>query len=385
MVALHATMPDMNEPSAGWASPGGETAPAAGPPPALSGLSGPTAPPGWQPPPGWGGPPAYGGWGQPRPPEPQPGVVPLRPLGLGELLDGAVSLVRRYPRPVLGLSAALAILSTVLNVALALTAFRSILTFDSEALSNGGTANTDQLDGALGGAAVGSLGSGVITALATIVLTGIITAIAGRGVLGQPMTLGMAWAQVRPALLRLVGIALLTGLLVYGALAAGIAAAVLLIAAFGGAGAVLGVPLAIGGICLAVYLYCRLSLAPAAAVLERAGVRTSLRRSGILVRRSWWRVFGVLLLALIVASVVGQVVQVPFLIFGIAPIGLRGAGDAADSTTRLLIFSYIGAGIAQTVIAPFTAGVRALLYIDRRMRAEGLDVALNAAAATPAA
>jgi hypothetical protein len=311
--------------------------------------------------------------------------VPLRPLGLGELLDGAVGLVRRYPRPVLGLSAMLAILATILNVLLALTAFRSLISFDTQTLSNGGSTSTDQLDGALGGAAVGGLGSGLVSALATIVLTGIITAIAGRGILGQPMTLGAAWAQVRPALLRLIGIALLTGLLVYGALAIGIVAAVLLIAGLGGAGALLGVPLGIGGGCLAVYLYCRLSLAPAAAVLERAGVRTSLRRSGILVRRSWWRVFGVLLLALIVASVVGQVVQVPFVIFGIAPLGFGGGSGVTESTTRVLVLSYIGAGIAQTVIAPFTAGVRALLYIDRRMRAEGLDVALNAAVARPAA
>ncbi|MDT7547556.1 MAG: hypothetical protein QOE99_3666 [Actinomycetota bacterium] len=379
---LHATMPAMSESSPAWASPSGEPpapAPAPGPP------IGPAPAPAWQAPPGWGGPPPYGGWGQPRPPEPQPGVVPLRPLGLGELLDGAVGLVRRYPRPVLGLSAVLAILATVLNVLLALTAFQSIISFDTETLSNGGSTSTDQLDGALGGAAVGGLGSGIVSALATIVLTGIITAIAGRGILGQPMTLGAAWAQVRPALLRLIGIALLTGLLVYGALAIGIAAAVLLIAGLGAPGALLGVPLGIGGGCLAVYLYCRLALAPAAAVLERAGVRTSLRRSGILVRRSWWRVFGVLLLALIVASVVGQVVQVPFLIFGIAPLGFGGGSGVTQSTTRVLVLSYIGAGIAQTVIAPFTAGVRALLYIDRRMRAEGLDVALNAAVARPAA
>jgi hypothetical protein len=91
-------------------------------------------------------------------------------------------------------------------------------------------------------------------------------------------------------------------------------------------------------------------------------------------------VFGVLLLAAIVASVVGNVIQGPFIIFGIAPSFFSGGG-LADEATRLLVLSYIGAGIAQTVIAPFTAGVRALLYVDRRMRAEGLDVALNAAAA----
>jgi hypothetical protein len=333
------------------------------------------APPGnWQTPPGWG---------QPRPPERQPGVVPLRPLGLGELLDGAVTIIRRYPRPVLGLSAVLAIISTVLNVTLAITVFRPLISFDASTLQNGGTANTDQLDGALGGAAVGVLGSGLVSALSTLVLTGILTAVAGRGVLGEPMTFSQAWAEVRPAIGRLVAIAVLTALLVYGSLAVGVTVGVVLIAAAGVAAALIGVPIALAGVALAIYLYCRLALAPCAAILERAGVRTSLRRSSVLVRGSWWRVLGVLLLAVVVASVVGQVVQVPFLIFGIAPTGLRG-GDIAQGS-RFLVLSYIGAGIAQTVIAPFTAGVRALLYIDRRMRAEGLDVALTAAAAQRAA
>jgi hypothetical protein len=185
---------------------------------------------------------------------------------------------------------------------------------------------------------------------------------------------------VRPALGRLIGLALLTGLIVYGSLIAGIALGAVLLATAGGLGTAVAVLLIIGAVCLAVYFYCRLALAPSALVLEKAGIRTSLRRSGILVRRSWWRVFGVLALALIVASVVSQVVQLPFLVFGIAPLGLRGGTALLEGTTRLLVLTYIGAGVAQTVIAPFSAGVRALLYVDRRMRAEGLDVALTAAA-----
>ena len=50
--------------------------------------------------------------------------------------------------------------------------------------------------------------------------------------------------------------------------------------------------------------------------------------------------------------------------------------------TRSLVMSAIGGGIAATLVAPFTAGVRALLYVDRRIRAEGLDVSLSAAAAS---
>jgi hypothetical protein len=356
----------MNEPTQGWASPHGF--PSEPPPPPSYGAPGGQ----WQTPPGWG---------QPQAPEVKPGVVPLRPLGLGELLDGAVGLIRRYPRPVLGLSAALAILVTVVNVLLVVTLFKPLLTFDPATFSDSASGE-DQLDGLVGGTAVGGIGSSVITALAAIVLAGVMTSIAGRGVLGQPMTLKEAWAEVRPALGRLIGLALLTGLIVYGSLIVGVTVGAVLLATLGGAGAILAVPLMIGGVCLSVYLYCRLALAPSALVLEKAGVRTSLRRSGILVRRSWWRVFGVLALAVIVAFVVGQVVQIPFLVFGIAPLGFRGGGAALlDGTTRVLVLSYIGAGVSQTVIAPFSAGVRALLYVDRRMRAEGLDVALTAAAA----
>lgn len=291
-----------------------------------------------------------------------------------------MGLIRRYPRPALGLSAVLAVLVTVLNITLALTVLKPVLRYDFSTFTGGSDpAAVNDLERAAAG--LGSLITSIISGLAAIVLAGIMTAIAGRGVLGQPMSLGDAWQQVRPRLGRLVGIALLTSLLVYGSVFAGIAVAVLLVVTLGPAAALLGVPVGIGGVCLGVYLYCRLSLASCAAVLERAGIRRSLTRSGILVRRSWWRVFGVLALAVIVGAVVAQVVQGPFAVLGLAPTLFHHDQLSAGTTTRLLVFTYVGSGIAQTVVAPFTAGVRALLYIDRRMRAEGLDVALNAAAA----
>jgi hypothetical protein len=378
---MRATMPGMSDSPRGWTSPAGGATPQGPTPPAPAG-----PPPGWEPPPGWGGPqgPAYGGWGAPRPPEPQPGVIPLRPLGLGELLDGAVGVVRRYPRPALGMSAALAVVTTLLNLVLAATLFRSLLSLDTQSLTSGST-SAAQLQDALGGAGLGAVASSVVGALATLILTGIVTAIAGRAVLGKPMTLGEAWVEVRPALPRLLGVAVLTGLAVYGTVAVGLALAGLLVATAGTVGIVLAVPLVLASLAGAVYLYCRFALAPSVAVLEKAGVVTALRRSGVLVRRSWWRVLGILLLTFVIASFVTQVLQVPFLLFGVAPIGLPGDSGSGlgGQTTRLMILSYIGAGIAQTVVAPFIAAVRALLYVDRRMRAEGLDLALSAAAAQP--
>lgn len=318
-------------------------------------------------------------WGQLPPVPPKPGVVPLRPLTIGELLDGSVGVLRRYPRPVLGLAAALSVVATALNVTLTLTVLRPVLTLDE---LTGRTHTTGQTDGLVGGALLGSVASGLVSALATLVLTGVLTAIAGKAVLGEPMTLGQAWAQVRPALGRLTLLALVTGLLVYGPLLAGLALAVWVVSSTNNLGT--GMLVFLPGAAIAVYAYTRLCLAPCAVVLEKASVRTSLRRSDLLVRRARRRVLGVLVLAMVVGFVVSQVVQVPLLFIGLARHGIVGR-SLTDLTTTAIVLSYIGKGITQTVVRPFTAGVRALLYVDRRMRAEGLDVALTAAAASRSA
>jgi hypothetical protein len=76
-------------------------------------------PPGWEPPPppapqpGWGQFAALeqSGWQpypqQPRPPYRQlaahkPGAIPLRPLGLGDLYDGAFKIIRYNPKATIG-------------------------------------------------------------------------------------------------------------------------------------------------------------------------------------------------------------------------------------------------------------------------------------------
>ena len=353
-----------------------------------------TTPEGWGPPPSSGTGPAYGqqpgpapqaygqpygqpSYGAPRP-ELKPGVVPLRPLGLGELLDGAVGVLRRYPRPTLGLSAAVAVVATAVSVVLLLTAFRPFADVQSSALEGGDPA---AFEAALGGAAVGGVLTGVLELLSTAVLTGFLTAVVGKAVLGESMTLGGAWAQVRPHLLKLIAVALLLGLIGGGIAFVSILLGVLVIAVGGATFALIGVPLIVVGLAVAAWLYVRLSLAPCALVLERVGIGTALKRSWVLVKGDWWRVFGITLLTFVVAGFVGLVLQVPFQLLGYGSLAdLTGGGDAL--ATRALLLSSLGSIVVATLVDPFTAGVRALLYVDRRMRAEGLDVTLTAAAAT---
>lgn len=323
------------------------------------------------------GPPQQAPWGY-RPVEVKPGIVPLRPLGLGEVLDGAVGVLRRYPRPALGLAAIIAVVTTLVDIVLLVTAFEPFLTLDESALERG---DTSAIEGALGGAFAGSALGLLLSLLSGAVLTGAITAVVGKAVLGEPLSFGEAWAQVRPRLLPLLGLAVLVLVIVYGVIVLGFAGAVALVALGGGPAAFAAVPLVLATLAVAAWLYVRFSLAPCALVLERVGIRASLKRSTVLVARDWWRVFGILLLTVIIGMFVSQVIQLPFAALGAgSPGGVFSAGNDVLST-RNLVTSAIGAGIASTLVAPFTAGVRALLYVDRRIRAEGLDVSLAAAAA----
>jgi hypothetical protein len=87
-------------------------------------------------------------------------------------------------------------------------------------------------------------------------------------------------------------------------------------------------------------------------------------------------VFLVVLLAQIIAAVVAGVVSAPF----------AGNGDlldpGADVSFGSVALRGLGGFIAGALTRPFTAGVTALLYIDRRMRVESLDTTLQNAAET---
>lgn len=376
----------------------------------MSEPDGTTTPDGWTTPAGWGGPapsspppsygqpaygqpPAYGqsppapdsgqvAYGQqpgawaPRPPELKPGVVPLRPLGLGEVLDGAVGVIRRYPRPALGLAAIIAIVSVLVQTLVNATALRPLLELDPVAASD---TSSEAFTDALGGAFAGLGATALLGLLSGAVLSGAITAVVGKAVLGQSMSLGEAWAAVRPVLLKLIGLSLLTGVIVAGIVAAGTLLSAVLFAV-GSFAIVLGVLLVIATFAAALYAYVRLSLAPCALVLEKTGVTTALKRSAVLVKRDWWRVFGILLLVLMIGGFIGTTLQLPFEVLGAGSFGGILDPERDVLSARSLVLSGIGSIITTTLVSPFTAGARALLYVDRRMRAEGLDVALAAAA-----
>ena len=105
--------------------------------------------------------------------------------------------------------------------------------------------------------------------------------------------------------------------------------------------------------------------------LEDCGPITAMKRSWRLVRGGFWRTLGIVLVGSIVGQAVGSIAAVPFSV----------VGSASGELTTAATFATAMAGMVTVLVAlPFVAGVTTLVYIDRRMRVEGLATTLTASA-----
>ncbi|MFC0113425.1 hypothetical protein [Kibdelosporangium aridum] len=284
-------------------------------------------------------------WGPP--PAAKPGVIPLRPLGLGEILDGAIAAIRSYPKQMLGVSA---LVSTISNLLLVGVMFFMI--YQTDWLYTTLPLSADEGDRAIAelqATLILTIPSIVITMLVGTFLNGVLTVVMGKAVLGQPVTVGEAWNHIKPRFGALLGLSVLYTLIV-------IVGTVLLV-----------IP--------GIWLYVLLSLASTALILEGATVGKAFGRSRLLVTGAWWRTCGILLLAVIMASLLAQIVQIPLVLAGGGLNAATGGGFEPNNDLMLLLTALAGI-IAETITRPFTSGVTTLIYIDRRMRREGMDIEL---------
>ncbi|MGW7455319.1 hypothetical protein [Streptomyces sp. NPDC054787] len=348
-----------------WSSPGSAT-----PEP-------PRTQPQPQPGTGWGQQPGtpYGYPGGPapwgKPPAAKPGVIPLRPMDLGEILDGAVATMRSHWRSVLPITLVVATVVQLISVLVQKYMLSDL------ALSSPEDATVDEMLNDIGATLSVSVVIQFIQLLGTIVVTAMLTMIFSRAVLGRDSSVSDAWRDARPQLLRLIGVTLLTavGALLLGAvlIAPGLLAE--------------NIPLAVLGffvwLPLIAWLGIKFSLASPALMLEKSTVITAFARSSKLVKGTWWRIFGITVLTALITGFVAGVIVFPFQMGGALAFGggfdgiLNGTGA---TSWGVLITSAIGLIIAQTIVMPMQAGVTVLLYVDQRIRREGLDLELARAA-----
>ena len=334
-----------------WESPGGATAGGRGPDAAGAGGAGN----------------AGREWPPIEPLPPPPRTDGLRPLNVGDVLDGMFRMLVEHWRTYVLALGVLVVPVTLVTTYLSqrVTGTQGILdAFNDPASMEGFPA---QMPGV--GEIVATAGVSLAVAIfVTPLITGTATAIAAeahRGGRPEPRPVlrsafGRYWALVvAQLLLYLMPIVLVlpAGLV----LGAGIATES---AVVGGAGVLLllATALAIVGV------WVLLVLAIPVIIVERAGPISGLKRSVALVRRRFWAVLGTMVLVLIIAGVVGGVLG--------APAGLLGAlfGDTAG-----YVLTSISSIVASLLTTPLSANAQTLLYFDARVRVEGLDLQMMTA------
>jgi len=300
-------------------------------------------------------------------------VIPLRPLSLSDIFNGAVAYIRANPKATLGLTTVVVVVAQLLALILSV----GPLAFTGELQPS--LSGEEVSPGVMLGSSASSLAGAGATWLSSILLSGMLTVVVGRAVFGTSITISEAWQRLRPRLWALIGFTVLE---VVGAVVL-VAVVVLIIsgvavAAGGVAAAVAGVPLVLALIVGLVYLGVMLSFAPSVIVLERLQIIPAISRSFKLVRNDFWRVLGIRLLGGIVAAVIAGAVTVPFSFGGQI---LLVSGSSTLTALIALVLLSIGSAIGQIITAPFSAGVVVLLYTDRRIRAEAFDLVLQTGAA----
>lgn len=356
----------------GFAAPGPPRPEPAGVPDGHVGWQSGSGPQG---PAGPGGP-VRAGWPA-APPIHRPGAVPLRPLTLADIWGGVLRTIRANVQATVGAGLLVSVVVLALLTPLALL------------LTDRGLTGAPSAPSApdVGAALSTSLGQNVPT-LASVftpaLLATFLAYVVSRAVLGQRVDLRRTWQATRSRVLPVVGNVLLVWLISFTAVAVILVgpAAFLVSAIRSQSGDRIGpavLLLVVAILLLAVlqlYLWTRWAFTVPAIVLERYGPLTGFGRSWQLTAgRGFWRVLGIRLLTSLVVSAAAYVIVLPIsvIVAGVLAAGGLDVRQAAWLGIAVNAFAVLVSGALTT---PFTSGVDAMLYVDQRIRREGLDVTL---------
>jgi len=206
------------------------------------------------------------------------------------------------------------------------------------------------------------------------VLSGVLTVSVSRSVIGQTITVADLWRRHWRRVIAVVLFSAAVGLASIVALVLLIVLVVALSSIAAGLGVLVGLLGVLAMVVGTFWIQIRLLFVPPVLVLEGTPVMASIARGWRLTRGSFWRILGIYLLAQLVTGLASQILSVPFSIIG----AVAFQGDLTSGGYVALLS--VGTALAYALPTIFLAAVVALLYVDVRIRREGLDVELARAA-----
>jgi len=325
--------------------------------------------------------------GQTWTPAPKKGIIPLHPLTFGMLLGKSFAALRHNPKVLFGFGVVIQLIVVVLSAGV--MGFVFVATF---ARIDSLSPSSPDFEAVFAGMVAMNIVAGIAVGLASIAFTalmqGVVAAEIGYASIGVKASLGTLWRRMIPSFWRLAGFASLSVLFIFGVIII-----IFLIIAGLIAGGIGGSVEAVGGMVvivllliaatvpLAVWLTTKLLLVPSILVLERAKFRDALVRSWRLTRGRFWVAFGVTFLIGAMMGIAMQVVSIPVALVS-SMLGSVIAPTGSTDTAAILgfVFALLAPQIlllvlqAITLVVQSTAGT--LVYVDSRMRYEGLDQTL---------
>ena len=150
------------------------------------------------------------GWGAHPAMEFRPGIVPLRPLNLGDIYGAVIKAIRGNVAATMGLA-----FITTLIFLVPTTALGVWVAAQQDVLDVGTTDDIFPVAGTIGSLvpSLGTMGS-------TILLTGFVAFVISQAVMGRKVSASQTWEGTRGRILPLVGATIVTGLAILLAVAA---------------------------------------------------------------------------------------------------------------------------------------------------------------------
>lgn len=346
--------------------------------------------------------PTPGGYGFYQPyaqQRPQPGIIPLGPLSMGEIISGIFKAISTNAKSVIGIP-----LIVTLPIAAFFTLVQLVLMLipglqeyfipmsPAEAASIGANADgdPDKVFAALGHQlASTSLQAGFLSVsnfIGSIIIVGMLTIVISQLSIGRKATIKQSWEAFKPRFGSLIGYVLLYALLFFGVIfvLTGLAVLVLVLIAVGvhesnRADAVAAILLAsfvflIILLVVSVFITVKFLFSQSAIVLEEATVTGAFKRSWNLTKGQFWRIFGIYIVISLMTGVASSVVTGPLgMIQTYAPFTSKAA--LVIITSISLFLQILVSGLILAVSCSGTV----LLYMDVRMRKENLAESLIAA------
>lgn len=313
-------------------------------------------------------------------PPPKPGLIPLRPLGFGTLLGAPFLALKRNPKATFGS----ALLVQAITVVISLLVVGAVTFFFLTRISTAAPEDQDAITaGGIAGIIIGALVPVLVSLVGTVFLQGVIVTEVARSTLGEKLTLKAVWKATWPrlgALLLWVFVATVALLLVVAVIVGVVWLLVVQGGGFIAAGVILAILAGIALLVIGVWVSIKLSIVPSIIVLERATMVAAIRRSWRLTDGYFWRTLGVQYLIAFIVGTVSQIVITPVsFLYIMAVSAIDPTGSTAESwigPALLYVVMIILSLLVASITSVVSSAAIALIYVDLRMRKEGLDLEL---------